>query len=332
MTAPESMIHSFEVALEAHRPELLRHCYRMLGSFAEAEDAVQEALLNAWRAQESYAGAAPLRHWLFRIATNTCLNLSKGRRRRSLPELMSDPSAAGASVGEATDVDDWVTPAPDAALALDAASALEERESIALAFVALLQRLPERQRAVLLLKDGVGLSTEEISAALELSVPAVSSALHRARRAMPLPRAVPTHAELPAEVLREYVRCWEMRDLPGLLRLLHPDVVFTMPPFAAWFRGVAAVEQFLAGERFAAFWSSSVRVLPTRANGQSAIVFYRDGGLLRHSIQLLRSDGTRFTELVNLIGPSFLHGFAVPEISTERFCERALSRGEEQSR
>ncbi len=321
------MANPFEAALAAHRPALLRHCYRMLGSFAEAEDAVQEALLNAWRARDSYAGAAPLGHWLFRIATNTCLNACKGRRRRSLPELGSGPSPAGTSVGEASDEEGWVTPAPDAALGLDAASAIEERESVAIAFVALLQRLPEHQRAALLMKDVLGFSTEEIAAALELSVPAVSSALHRARSAMPLARAVSAREEPPSEVLREYVRCWEMRDVQGLLRLLHPDVVFTMPPFAVWFRGVAAVEQFLAGDRFSAFWSSSVRVLPTRANGQSAIVFYRDGGTVRHSIQLLRWDGTQFTELVNLIGPPFLHGLPVPEISTERFCERALSRG-----
>jgi RNA polymerase sigma-70 factor (ECF subfamily) len=297
----------------------------MLGSFAEAEDAVQETLLNAWKGKESYAGTAPLLHWLFRIATNTCLNAAKLRRRRSLPELVSAPSPAGASVGESTDVSSWLTPAPDAPLGLDAFSTLQERETIALAFVALLQRLPPQQRAVLLLKDVVGFSTEEIAAALEMSVPAVSSALHRARAATPFAQTASAPGEIPAPVLREYARCWETRDLEGLLGLLHQDVVFTMPPYVTWFRGVAAVELFLQSERFSAFWASSLRVVPTRANGQQAIVFYRNGGTTQHSIQLLRFDGSRFTELVNLIGQSFLYGASVPETSTERFCTRPLS-------
>src|SRR5215468_2545158 len=163
------------------RPELLRHCYRMLGSFEEAEDVVQEVLLRAWRSRDTYAGDAPLSHWLMRIATNACLNaLTRGRRPRALPQLDRDPDAPLAELEAAT----WVTPAPDAQLFPDPARAAETREQVALAFIALLQRLPPKQRAALLLKDVVGWSAEEIADALELTLFSVNSALHRARVTM----------------------------------------------------------------------------------------------------------------------------------------------------
>jgi RNA polymerase sigma-70 factor (ECF subfamily) len=298
----------------------------MLGSFADAEETVQEALLNAWKGRASYTGAAPLRNWLFRVATNACLNARK--RRRALPDLKARPTRAGAPVGEPIDPEAWVTPAPDDALypaghAPDADRTLEERETVALAFVAVLQRLPPRQRAVLLLKDVVGFSAEQIAEALELSVSAVSSALHRARGAMPADRREIT--DPPPELLREYLRCWEMRDLSGLLALLRKDVVLTMPPWPVWFRGRHAVQRFLTSARFVAFWSSGLRVLLTRANGQIALVFYRDGGRVRHSIQLPRFDGASVTAICNLVGPSYLHGFRAPESAIERFGAPRLS-------
>src|SRR5215468_4733233 len=163
-----------------HRPALLRHCYRMLGAFEEAEDVVQDVLLRAWRARDSYAGDAPLEHWLMRIATNACLNVLTRDRPRALPQLDRDPTAPGAALQE-LEAATWVTPAPDARLFPDPARAAEAREQVALAFVALLQRLPPKQRAVLLLKDVVGWSAEEIAAALDLTVSSVNSALHRAR-------------------------------------------------------------------------------------------------------------------------------------------------------
>jgi RNA polymerase sigma-70 factor (ECF subfamily) len=323
------MSESFEEALAAHRPELLRHCYRMLGSFQDAEETVQEALVSAWNGREGFTGAAPLHHWLFRIATNACLNARK-KRRRTLPDLQSPPALAGAAVGEPIDPDSWVTPAPDDALyptatATDAARILEERETIALAFVALLQRLPPRQRAVLLLKDVVGFSSEEIADALDLSTPSVSSALHRARATVPTTARGASYSDPAPEVLREYIRCWEARDLDGLLALLRKDVVFTMPPFAIWFQGRHAVERFLTSPRFAAFWSSGIRLLPTRANGQVALVFYRNGGQVRHSIQLLRFDGVSFGEVCNLVGETYLRGFHLPQTATKQFRASALS-------
>jgi RNA polymerase sigma-70 factor, ECF subfamily len=320
------MTDSFQDALAAHRPELLRHCYRMLGSFPDAEETVQDALTNAWKGRASYTGAAPLRHWLFRIATNACLNARK--RRRALPDLRSGPARAGSSVGEPIDPDSWITPAPDDALHPgdhgDAARVLEERETVTLAFVALLQRLPPRQRAVLLLKDVVGFSAEEIAEALGLSVAAVSSALHRARAAVPIDRR-DGYTGPPPELLREYVRCWEARDLTGLLALLREDVVLTMPPWPIWFQGRLAVEQFLTSPRFDSFWSSGPRIVLTRANGQDALVFYRDGGQLLHSIQIPRCDGATVAHICNFVGPAYLHGFRLPNTATEQFGQPRLS-------
>jgi len=158
-----------------------------------------------------------------------------------------------------------------------------------------------------------------------MSVPAVSSALHRARAAAPRGGAALAHEEPPAAVLRAYVRCWETRDLDGLLALLRKDVVFTMPPWPLWFRGRAAVGRFLASARFHQFWDSGVRVRLARANGQVGLVFYRDHGRTLHSLQLARFAGGAFAEVVTLIGAHNLHGFRVPRTATERFRRPRLS-------
>ena len=293
-----------------HRPALLRHCYRMLGSFEEAEDVVQDVLLRAWRSRDTYAGDAPLAHWLMRIATNACLNALTRGRPRALPQLDREP---GVPLVE-HDAASWVTPAPDARLFPDPARAAEAREQVALAFIALLQRLPPKQRAVLLLKDVVGWSAEEIASALELTLSSVNSALHRARETVAAaPRA--THEDPPPEVLAAYVRSWETRDIDGLVALLRSDVVFAMPPHATWFRGADAVRTFLETPRFGAFWTRGLRSTLTRANGLPAIVFYSGApadevyGL--HSIQLLRFEHGAVADATTFIGPAYLRGFDV---------------------
>jgi len=296
-----------------HRPALLRHCYRMLGSFEEAEDVVQEVLLRAWRSRDTYAGDAPLAHWLMRIATNACLNALTRGRQRALPQLDRDPGAPLLEHEAAT----WVTPAPDGRLFPDPARAAEAREQVALAFIALLQRLPPRQRAVLLLKDVVGWSAEEIASALELTASSVNSALHRARQTV---AAAPVDAaganeDPPPEVLAAYVRSWETRDIDGLVALLRQDVIFAMPPHDTWFRGADAVRTFLQTPRFGAFWTRGLRVTHTRANGLPAIVFYarwpEDEAYRLHSIQLIRFEAGRAAEVTTFIGAAYLHGFDV---------------------
>jgi RNA polymerase sigma-70 factor (ECF subfamily) len=293
-----------------HRPALMRHCYRMLGSFEEAEDVVQEVLLRAWRSRHTYAGDAPLAHWLMRIATNACLNALTRGRRRALPQLDRDPGAPLMEEAAAT----WVTPAPDARLFPDPARAAEAREQVALAFIALLQRLPPKQRAVLLLKDVVGWSAEEIASALELTVSSVNSALHRARATVAAAPRGP-HEEPPPAVLAAYLRSWETRDIDGLVALLRHDVVFAMPPHATWFRGAEAVGTFLATPRFGAFWTRGLRATVTRANGLPAVVFYAGGpedaryGL--HSIQVVRFEGGAVADATTFIGAGYARGFDV---------------------
>jgi RNA polymerase sigma-70 factor (ECF subfamily) len=208
----------------------------------------------------------------------------------------------------------WVTPAPDGRLFPDPARAAEAREQVALAFIALLQRLPPKQRAVLLLKDVVGWSAEEIASALDLTTSSVNSALHRARATVAdAPRDA--HEDPPREVLAAYVRSWETRDIDGLVALLRDDVVFAMPPHATWFRGAGAVRTFFETPRFGAFWTRGLRVTLTRANGLPALVFYAGGpadeAYQLHSIQLLRFEGGRVAEATTFIGPAYLHGFDV---------------------
>jgi RNA polymerase sigma-70 factor (ECF subfamily) len=300
----------FTEAFVRHRPDLLRHCYRMLGSFADAEEVVQEVLLKAWRARETYAGDAPMLHWLMRIATNTCLNQLTRGQARGLPQLEHAAAAAGTPI-ESLEASHWVSPAPDSRLFPDPAEAAETRESVAIAFIALLQRLPPKQRAVLLLKDVVGWSSEEIAAALELTVSSVSSALLRAREGVAArPRG--KVEDPPDEVLRNYIRSWQERDLDALVALLKEDVVLAMPPHATWFQGAESLRRFFATPRFASFWSRGLRLSVTRANGLPALAFYaRDpDGLHRlHSIQVVRFEQGQLAEAVQFIGATYLRGF-----------------------
>jgi RNA polymerase sigma-70 factor (ECF subfamily) len=322
---PDNAPAGLDDALVRHRPELLRHCYRMLGSFGDAEDVVQEVLLRAWRARESWSRDVPALHWLMRIATNACLDALSRGRHRSLPQLDRPPAAPGTPIEE-LEAATWVTPAPDAQLLPGPDERVEEREAVALAFVALLQRLPPRQRAALLLKDVVGWSSEEIAEALATSVPAVSSALHRAREAVARPSPVPAE-EPPAGVIQRYLRCWEERDLDGLVAHLKDDVIFAMPPHATWFRGAGAVRAFLQTPRFAAFWARGLHGLSTRANGLPALVWYVPadaGGHRLHSIHVMRFEGGVVAEAVNFIGEHYLRGFHVPrELPDDASCPEA---------
>ncbi len=300
----------------------MRHCYRMLGSFADAEDLVQDTFERAWKARDSFSGNAPMERWLFTIATNACLNVLAKKRPLVLPQLESD--AAGSDfVLEETEQSKWITPAPDARLFANPAEAVASRENVALAFIALLQRLPPRQRAALLMKDVLGWPAEDIAEALELSVPSVNSALHRARETM-VGAASPADEPAP-ETLHEYVRAWEARDLDALVSLFRKDVVLAMPPYATWLRGSEAVAQFFQTPRFWALWSSGFRVALTRANGLPALAFYRkgdEGAHGRHALMVTRFLGGLLAEATVFIGSTYFAGFDVPQI-----LDRTFSRG-----
>ena len=239
-----------------------------------------------------------------RIATNACLNELARRKRRGLPQLERAAATSFEHI-EQLEFADWLTPAAD--------SVLETREAVALAFLALLQRLPPRQRAVLLLKDVVGWSAEEIAEALELSVASVNSALHRARETIEPPAGARGSAS--PMCWHAYIRAWEHHDVDGLVALLADDIVFAMPPHATWFHRAALLGAFLRTPRFTTLWSRGFRIATTRANDQLALAFYAgDGaGFRRHSIQLVAFAGGRVVEAVHFIGADYFRGFALPE-------------------
>jgi len=311
---------AFTDAFGEHRPALLRHCYRMLGSFEEAEDAVQDVLLRAWRSRDSYAGDAPLAHWLMRIATNVCLNVLARDRRRQLPQLDRGPVPVGVPIEE-LEAATWVTPAPDARMFPDPARAAEIREEVALAFIALLQRLPAKQRAVLLLKDVLGWPAGEIASALDLTVSSVNSALHRARETVAARPRGPIPDPPPA-VLEAYIRSWETRDLESLVALLRKDVVFAMPPHASWFQGAEVVRAFLQTPRFTRFWAGGLRMTQTRANGLPALAWYSaqagDGIYRLQLLHVMRFQDGAVAEVTNFIGAHYLYGFDLPVVMSTR--------------
>ncbi len=299
--------------LESHREALVGHCYRMLGSAAEADDAVQETLVRAWRALDRFDGRASLRTWLYRIATNVCLDAIGDRGRRERP----------IALGPAGTVDDelverprthWLEPIPDVhAVPADAdpAERVALRQSIRLAFVAALQRLPARQRAALLLAEVLGWSAVEIAEALETTVPAVNSALQRARATL-AECAPPEHGAegLSPEqrtLLGRYVEAFERYDVEALAALLREDATMSMPPYTLWLQGPAAVQAWFLGRGAACRGS---RLVPTAANGLPAFGQYKPAGpgqpLRPWSLVVLELDGGRIAAMTHFLDTATL--------------------------
>jgi RNA polymerase sigma-70 factor (ECF subfamily) len=281
---------AYQRLVEPHRSELLAHCYRMLGSVHDAEDALQDALLRAWRGLPRFEGRSAPRSWLYRIATNTCLDAIARRPRRSLPienAVAADPHAGPADpLVESV----WIEPYPDERLGLEDGYAApearyEQRESVELAFVAALQHLPARQRAVLILREVLGYSAREVAASLDTTVASVNSALQRARQSLeerrPERSQQATLRVLGDDGLRQvvdgYVQAWERGDVDAVVAMLTADAALTMPPLASWFHGRDGIAAFLAGFPLSGKWRW--HHLPARANGQAAIACYAWDGL-----------------------------------------------------
>ncbi|CAA9474210.1 MAG: RNA polymerase sigma factor [uncultured Solirubrobacteraceae bacterium] len=276
----------YERLVEPHRRELHAHCYRMLGSVHDADDALQEALTRAWRNLERFEGRSSLRSWLYRIATNACLDHIARRPRRVLPiehGPAADPAAGPAQQPLAETV--WIEPYPeDRLLPADAQpgpeARYERRESVELAFIAAVQHLPATQRAVLLLREVLGFSAREVAESLDTTVPSVNSALQRARATIDarVPRQT-QQATLRAlgdtrvrGLVEDYMEAMDRGDVDRVVAMLAEDAAWSMPPLASWFSGHAAIRAFLeAGPLSGAFeW----RHLPARANGQPAVACY----------------------------------------------------------
>ncbi|MES2643319.1 MAG: sigma-70 family RNA polymerase sigma factor [Myxococcota bacterium] len=267
--------------LEQHRARLTGHCYRMLGSVSEAEDAVQETMVRAWRSLERFEGRASVRSWLYRIATRVCLDALEDRARRERPMALGPAGSPHGPPGDALPGSRWLQPIPDAlALPADAdpAELVTLREGIRLAFVAALQYLAPRQRAVLLLREVLGWPAAEVAESLDTSVASVNSALQRARATLAahdLTRAPTPLSDVESTLLHRYVDAFERYDVDALTALLHEDATLSMPPFPLWFQGHASIRTWLLGTGAGCRGS---RLLPTFANGAPAFGQYRSAG------------------------------------------------------
>ncbi|MBA3350806.1 MAG: sigma-70 family RNA polymerase sigma factor [Actinobacteria bacterium] len=302
-----------EVRLEGHRAELTAYCYRMMGSAFEAEDAVQETLLRAWRSFEDFEGRAALRSWLYRIATNVCLDMLNGAQRRARPMDLADPKTADSPLGEALPEATWIGPIPDGSVLPDdgdPADVAVARDTIRLAFVAALQHLPPRQRAVLILREVLRWKAAEVAELLDTTVASVNSALQRARSALAASNPVAGPSSLDdaqRDLLARYVDAFERYDLDSLTSLLKEDATWSMPPYELWLRSHEDIRKWCLGTGIGCRGS---RLIPTTANGAPAFGQYKpggsDGSLEPWSLQVLEISAGRITGIIFFLDTSRL--------------------------
>jgi RNA polymerase sigma-70 factor (ECF subfamily) len=318
---------AFRRLVEPHRAELHAHCYRMLGSVHDAEDALQDALLRAWRGLCNFNRRSRLRRWLYRIATNACLDALARRPKRVLPIDYGPPADSDATeVGEPLTTFLWVEPYPDEAMGVEEGYAApearyEQREAVELAFVAALQHLPPRQRAVLILREVLGFSAKEASQTLGTTVASVNSALQRARKGlddrMPEQSQQATLRSLGdrrvREIVRGFVDAFERGDVDAIVALLAEDVTFEMPPYSEWYRGREAVADswLMPGGP-----PPRLRYVPTRANGQLAVGAYQydpeRNRYLPIALDVLTLRGSEIVEITAFRTPNVFGPFGLP--------------------
>jgi RNA polymerase sigma-70 factor, ECF subfamily len=325
--AHSSTQHEFGDLVEPYRRELRVHCYRMLGSLLDAEDLVQETMLRAWRRRETFAGRGSLRAWLYKIATNLCLDTLKERARRTIPMQRQAAASLEQPIPPAINEPIWLEPFPDALLAPEQVNPQAHflaKEYITLAFMRLLQELPPRQRAVLILRDVLEWPASEVADLLELSVPAVKSAIYRARNTMAeqADQAEAETIELPLvngelrTKLERYVQAWEKADPHELAALLKIDATFSMPPIPAWYQGRETIRQLVAKTVFAGNAHGRWRLILTQANGGLAFGLYRaaaeNGCYQAYGIQLLTFTNQEIANILTVRNPALLPYFELP--------------------
>ncbi len=314
-------IVDLEAVLEGHRRELTGYCYRMLGSGFEAEDAVQETMVRAWKAVERFEGRSSLRSWLYRIATNVCLDMVKGPQRRARPMNLGPSSTADSTLGSPRPEHAWVQPVPDAMVVPtegDPAEVAASRDSIRLAFVAALQQLPARQRAVLILREVLRWQATEVAELLDTSVASVNSALQRARATIAAGRTNGTDAPTlivdadQQALLARYVDAFERYDMDALVALLRDDAVMSMPPFALWLEGTEQIVAWLLGQGRGCEGS---RLVATAGAGGPAFGSYKpagDGTLQPWAIQIIELSDGRISGYHHFLGPELFGLFGLP--------------------
>jgi RNA polymerase sigma-70 factor, ECF subfamily len=318
---------AFRRIVEHHRAALLAHCYRMLGSLHDAEDMLQETFLRAWRALPDFRGHSSVSTWLYRIATNACLDAIARRPKRVLP-IDHGPATNPLDPGEPLVESVWIEPYPDERLGLEDGYATpearyERREAVELAFIAALQHLPATQRAVLILREVLGFSAREVAEQLETTVASVNSALQRARKSvterLPEQSQQATLRSVGDERVRRlveaYIDAWARGDVEALRALLAEDAVFSMPPWASWWRGGETIAGFA---KHAVEVCATARSVPIRANGQPAIAYYSEdedtGRFTAQSIDVLTLEGTRIKEITAFVTPQLFARFELPEV------------------
>jgi RNA polymerase sigma-70 factor, ECF subfamily len=323
ISASPASEEDFRRLVEPHRGELHTHCYRMLGSVHDADDALQEALVRAWRALPRFEGRSSLRSWLYRIATNTSLDLIARRRSRVLPVDYGPSFDPHDEHGEPLVESVWVEPYPDGQMGIDdgLTARYEQRESVELAFIAAVQHLPPTQRAALMLRDVLGFSAREAAETLGTTVNSVNSALRRARIAMderlPEQSQQVTLRALGDEGVRElvegYMDALDRGDIDAIVAMLAEDATWSMPPYASWFRGHEAITGFLVEGPLRERW----RHLPARANGQPAVGCYRwdaqTGSYRAAVLDVLTLDGARIAAVTGFVTPDIFGRFGLPD-------------------
>ena len=314
---------AFTQLVERYRRELQVHAYRMLGSLEDAQDALQEAFFRAWNSRATYRGQSTFRAWLYHITTNACLRILEHRPRRIVPYDAGPPAELGARPKPQADLP-WLQPYPDLLLdeAPEPGDAVVARETIELAFLAAIQHLPPRQRAVLILRDALDWSANETAAVLEMSVAGANSALQRARMTMkerlPADRlkwATAANAEEAERALLEtYMEAWEQHDASQLVALLKEDVQMAMPPHPTWYEGRDAVAAFLASVAFAP-GSEAHRFVPTRANRQPAFGVYRGEGADARpfAIHVVGIESGLVADMHFFLYPELFSAFSLPD-------------------
>ena len=293
---------AFAALIGPHQRAVFRHCYRMLGSGADAEDATQDTLERAWRRLVTYDGSGPFGAWLQRIATNICLDELRAKRTRIGPASYGPPMAPGTMPGPPDPELAWVEPVSDSDLSgpADPQDEVVRREDISLAFVAALQRLPPRQRAALLLHDVLAFTHAEVGEVLGVGTTAVNSLLSRARESVRVTTGRPQPGSGEPRVrqlLDRYVRAWQLADIDGFVQLIADDVRFSMPPLTAWFDGREAVAAFIENAVFAPARPHGIRLRAGWCNGQPAFATYEPDGQGR-----LAASGLQVLQLASVNG------------------------------
>lgn len=306
----------FAIRTQPYRRELLAHCYRMLGSLDDAEDLVQETMLRAWRGYADFEGRASMRTWLYRIATNACLNALEHSSRRVLPSGLNGPAEHPEHLHGAADAIPWLQPIPNIVInpeTTDPAAIFATRHGTRLALIAVWQTLPPRQRAVLILRDVLRWKATEVADLLETTPTAINSTLQRAHATLADHTADADHITEPDDpavrsVVDRWAAAFESADMTALAALLKTDATWEMPPIPDWFTGRDQIIRLITTQ--CPTRSGTVRMIPTMANGQPAFAMYIDGEA--HSIQILTATPTGVTRVVAFHGPERFGPFGLP--------------------